>query len=98
MRRFKALCDDVYPFCRDEYHLYKEWVEVTRARPRCISIKDELVTEEDEQEMNGKENFCKKGADEDRSQAFFWRITNKWRIIFGSCFVWRRQSSFGGLR
>jgi hypothetical protein len=48
MRQFKALCDDDYPLCRDEYHLYNEWEEVTRARPRYISIMDGLVMEEDE--------------------------------------------------
>ncbi len=63
MRQFNALRDDDYPLCRDEYHLYKEWEEVTRARPRYISIKDELVTEDNEQEMNDKENHYDKGAD-----------------------------------
>jgi hypothetical protein len=34
MRQFKALYDDDYLLCRDEYHLYEEWEEVTRAKPR----------------------------------------------------------------
>ncbi len=48
MRQFKALCGDDYPLCRDEYHLYKEWEEITRAKPRYISIMDGLVTEDEE--------------------------------------------------
>ncbi len=48
MRQFKALCDDDYSLYRDEHHLYKEWEEVFRARPRYISIMSGLVTEEDE--------------------------------------------------
>jgi hypothetical protein len=37
---------------------------------------DGLVTEDNEQEMNNKENHYNKGADKDRNQAFFWRITS----------------------
>jgi hypothetical protein len=71
MRQFTALCDDDYFLCRDEHHLYNECEEVTRARPRYISIMSGLVTEEAEQEMNDKENHYDKGADKDLSQAFF---------------------------
>jgi hypothetical protein len=70
-RQFKALCDDGYPLCRDEYHLYEEWEERTRARPRYISIMDGLITEDDKQEMNNEENPYNKEAEEDCSQVFF---------------------------
>ncbi len=53
MMQFKALCDNVYYICRDhEDDLYEEWEELTRARPRYISIMDGLIMKEDEQEMN----------------------------------------------
>ncbi len=71
MRQFKALCDNCYYICRDEYHLYKEWDELTRARPRYVSIMDGLITENDEKEMNNKENHYNNRADEERSQAYF---------------------------
>jgi hypothetical protein len=71
MRQLKALCDNRYYLCRDEYYLYEEWDHFTRARPRYVSIMDGLITEDDEQEMNNKENHVKNGVDEDRSQVFF---------------------------
>ncbi len=71
MRQFKALCDNDYYLCRDEYHLYKEREELTRARPRYISIMDGLITEDNKREMHNKENPYNIGADECCSQAFF---------------------------
>ncbi len=50
------MCDNVYYFCMDEDHLYKEWEEFARARPKYISIMDGMITEDDKQEMNKKEN------------------------------------------
>jgi hypothetical protein len=47
-----------------------------QGKAQVISIMDELVTEEDEQEMNNKEKPYNEGADRDCSQAFFWPITN----------------------
>ncbi len=76
MRQFKDLCDDDYSLCRNEHHLYKEWEELTRVRPRYISVMSGLVTEEDKQEMNDEENPYNKGVDKDCSQAFFWCITS----------------------
>jgi hypothetical protein len=71
MRRFKALCNDNYSLCYDDHHLYEEWEEVFRARPKYISIMSGLVTEEEEREMNGKENHVNDGLDEGCSQEFF---------------------------
>jgi hypothetical protein len=71
MRQSKALCDNDYYLCRDEYHFYKEWEELTRARPRYISIMDGLIKKDDKQEMNDEEN-----PDKYCSQAFFWCITS----------------------
>ena len=71
MRQFKALCDNGYYLCRDEYHLYKEWEELTRARPRYISIMDGLITEDGEQEMNKEENPHNDGVDKDHSQVLY---------------------------
>jgi hypothetical protein len=71
MRQFKALCNDDYSLCYDEHHLYKEWEEVFRARPKYISIAPGLVIEEDEQEMKDKENHYDNGSDKDHSRAFF---------------------------
>jgi hypothetical protein len=52
----EGMCDNVYYFCMDEDHLYKEWEEFARARPKYISIMDGMITEDDKQEMNKKEN------------------------------------------
>ncbi len=71
MRQFKALCDNCYYLCRDEYHLYEEWEHFTRARPRYIRIMEGLITENDEQEMNNEENHVNNAGDEDHNQAFF---------------------------
>ncbi len=65
MRQFKALYNYDYSVCRDERHLYEEWEEVFRARPKYISIMPGLVTEEDEQETNNEENDYDDGADKD---------------------------------
>jgi hypothetical protein len=67
MRQIKALHDNDYYLCMNEYRLYKEWEELTRARP----IMDGLITEDDEQEMNDEENPYNDRVDKDCSRAFF---------------------------
>jgi hypothetical protein len=42
--QFKALCDNNYFLCKGEYHLYKEWAQVIKARPRYINIMSCLIT------------------------------------------------------
>ena len=37
MMQFKELCNNNYMLCKDEYDLYKEWTQVTEARPRYIN-------------------------------------------------------------
>jgi hypothetical protein len=74
MRQFRALCNKGYYLCRDEYYLYKEWEELTRAKPRYISIMDGLTMEDDEQDMNDKKNPYNNRAYKNCCQAFFWRI------------------------
>ncbi len=71
LRQFKALCNDDYSLCRGEYHLYKEWEEVIIVKPKYISIMSGLITEEEEQEMNDKENHFDNGLDDNCNQAFF---------------------------
>ncbi len=57
LRQLKALCNNNHSLCRDEHHLYEEWEEVLKARPKYISIiMSGLITKEEEQEMNNKEN------------------------------------------
>jgi hypothetical protein len=65
------LCDSDYYLCWDEFHLYEEWEELTRARPRYVSSMDGLIMEDDKQERSNKDNPYNDGADEDCSQAFF---------------------------
>jgi hypothetical protein len=38
MLQFKELCNNNYMICKDEYDLYKEWTQVTEARPRYMNI------------------------------------------------------------
>jgi hypothetical protein len=49
MMQFKELCDNNYIICKDEYDLYKEWAQVTEARPRYIKIMYGWINVEDEQ-------------------------------------------------
>ncbi len=71
MRQFRALCNNGYYLFRDEYYLYKEWEELTRARPRYIIIMDGLITEDDEQDIYDKENPYNNRAYENCCQMFF---------------------------
>jgi hypothetical protein len=54
MRQFKDLCNNGCYLCRDEYYLYKEWEELTRARPMYVRIMDGLITKDNKQDMNDK--------------------------------------------
>jgi hypothetical protein len=57
MLQFKELCDNNYMLCKDEYDLYKEWTQVTKARPRYINIMYGRITEkDDDQAWNDDEN------------------------------------------
>ena len=38
--------------CKDEYDLYKEWTQVTEARPRYINIMYGWINDEDERVWN----------------------------------------------
>ena len=43
--------------CKDEYHLYDEWTQVTEGRPRYVSIMyGRKITDEDERTWNKDEN------------------------------------------
>jgi hypothetical protein len=71
MLQFKELCNNNYMLCKDEYHLYEDWTQVTEARPRYISIMHGRITDEDEQEWNEDKNQFDDSSDNDRRQAFF---------------------------
>ncbi len=72
--QFKALCDNGYYLCGDEYHLYEEWEELTRARPRYISIMDGLIAEDDKQEMNDEQILTMMEHTKIAARHFFWHI------------------------
>jgi hypothetical protein len=71
MLQFKELCNNNYMLCEDEYHLYKEWTQVTEARPRYVSIMYGWITDEDEQAWNEDESRFDNSSDNDCRQAFF---------------------------
>jgi hypothetical protein len=71
MLQFKELCNNNYMLCKDEYHLYKEWTQVTEARPRYISIMYSRITDKDKQAWNEDENQFNDSSDNNRRQAFF---------------------------
>jgi hypothetical protein len=71
MLQFKEFCDNNYMRCEDEYHLYKEWTQVTEARPRYISIMYGQITDKDERAWNEDENRFNDSSDNNRRQAFF---------------------------
>jgi hypothetical protein len=66
-----ALCNDDYSLCYDEHHISEEWKKVFRARPNYNSITSGLVTDEDKQKMNDKENQSGNGLDKDHSRVLF---------------------------
>ncbi len=69
--QFKKLCNDNYTLCKDEYHLYNEWTQVTEGRPRYISIMYGRITDEDEQAWREDESRFEDSSDNNRRQAFF---------------------------
>jgi hypothetical protein len=71
MMQFKELCNNNYMLCKDEYDLYKEWTQVTEARPRYINILYGWINDKDEQVWNDDENRFDDSSDNDRRQAFF---------------------------
>ncbi len=66
MLQFMELCDNNYMLCKDEYHLYNEWTQVTEGRPRYVRIMYGWVTDEDEDESQFDNS-----SDNNRRQAFF---------------------------
>jgi hypothetical protein len=56
MMQFKELCNNNYMLCKDEYDLYKEWTQVTEARPRYINIMYGWMNDKDKQVWNDDEN------------------------------------------
>ena len=48
MLQFKELCNNNCMLCKDEYNLYKEWTQVTEARPRYINIMYSQINDKDE--------------------------------------------------
>jgi hypothetical protein len=47
--QLQALCDNNNFLCRGEYHFYKEWAEVMKAKLRYINIMSGLTIDEKEQ-------------------------------------------------
>jgi hypothetical protein len=56
MMQFKELCNNNYMLCEDEYDIYKEWTQVTEARPRYINIMYGWINDEDERAWNDDKN------------------------------------------
>ena len=71
MMQFKELCNNNYMLCKDEYDLYKEWTQVTEARPRYINMMYGQVTDEDKQAWNDDKNQFNDSSDNNRRQVFF---------------------------
>ncbi len=71
MMHFKELCDNNYMLCEDEYDLYKEWTQVTEAKPRYINIMYGPINDKHEQVWNNDANRFGDSSDNDHRQAFF---------------------------
>jgi hypothetical protein len=71
MLQFKELCNNIYMLCKDEYHVYKEWTQVTEARPRYVSIMYGRITNVDERAWNEDNNRFDDSSDNNHRQAFF---------------------------
>jgi hypothetical protein len=71
MLQFKELCDNNYMLCKDEYDLYKEWTQVTEARPRYMNIMYGRINDKDKRAWNNDENRFNDSSDNNRRQAFF---------------------------
>jgi hypothetical protein len=71
MLQFKELHNNNYMLCKEEYHLYKEWTQVTEARPRYVSIMNGRITDKVKQAWNKDYNQFDDFSDNDRREAFF---------------------------
>jgi hypothetical protein len=69
--QFKELCNNNYMLCEDEYDLYKEWTQVTEARPRYINIMFGWINDKAEQVLNNDKNPFNDSSENNRRQAFF---------------------------
>jgi hypothetical protein len=70
MLQFKELCNTNYMLCKDEYHLYKEWTQVTKARLRYVSIMYGWITDKDKRAWNEDKNRFSDSSNNARRQAF----------------------------
>jgi hypothetical protein len=57
--------------CKDEYHLYDEWTQVTEGRARFVSIIYGWITDKDERAWNKDKSRFDDSSDNSRRQAFF---------------------------
>jgi hypothetical protein len=69
--QFKALGDNNYFFCRGEYHLYEEWAQVIKAKPRYINIMSGLIIGKNKQAWSDDEDHFDNYSDNGCRQVFF---------------------------
>ena len=56
MMQFNELCNNNYMLCKHEYDLYKEWTQVTEARPRYINIMYGQINDKNKRVQNSDKN------------------------------------------
>jgi hypothetical protein len=69
--QFKALCDNNCFLCGGVNHLYKEWTQVVKAKPRYINIMSGLIIDKDKQAWNNDEDHFDGYSGDNCRQAFF---------------------------
>jgi hypothetical protein len=70
MRKFKDLCEDGH-LGPGDYRIFEDWSAIDKSKERFIRIKDGLVLEGEDQEMNDKENFYDEGPYKQHVCGFF---------------------------
>jgi hypothetical protein len=85
MVRFQEMCEDG-PLGPGDYGIFEDWSAIVRLRDRYICIGDGLVSEDEIQEMNDKENFYDEGPYQARVCGFFLAyhqvVAYHWWLLF----------------
>ncbi len=85
MERFEEMCKDGL-LGPGDYGLFKDWSAIDRSRDGSIRIRDGLVLEGEDQEMDDEENFYDEGPYKARVRGFF--------LAYHQVLAYRRWLSF----
>ena len=70
MCKFKNMCEDGL-LGPGDYGIFEDWSAINKLQEKYIRIKDGLISEGEDQEMNDEEIFYNEGPYEERVRGFF---------------------------